>query len=222
MKGFTDLVKESESIDIAIESQIKNAQEKIKELESKLEDLKQYDGNDALATYSDEEECARIFSQINQTKKNIVNLAMSEGTYTIKQLCELTGGTVDCYPGTDVIGDLMHDLQLYHAKNHAMLYSDGRLVFFMTFKDVVTQCRFFMEFFHYEDKFTGEDNPKDGNWHLYFDAHVDPGTGITNKSITFHLIYNAKGNSIKEIDEAVNNMIARLAKKKKEQENWKS
>lgn len=213
MKGFNELINESSS-------RIKDMQNKIKELKAKLDTYKNVD--DGSTTITDEKEYVEIWKQIDQTKRNIISLAKSEGNYTIKQLCDLTDGIIECYPGTDVIGDFMYDLQLYQEKSSATLYSDGRLVFFMTFKDVVTMCRFFMEFFHYEDKFTGEDNPKDGKWHFYFDAHGDPGTGIDNKSITFHLIYNAKGNSIKEIDDAVNNMIARLAKKKKEQESWKN
>lgn len=218
MKTITELLNEELSFDK--QPDIKNLQNTIENLKKEIAAIDLSDDLDEETLKANSEEAESIRIKLVNAEKTLINNAKAYGCNNIKQLCELTSeGYISNYEGSDVIGDLMYDLQLYHCKNDAVLYSDGRLVFFMVFKDIVTMCRFFMEFFHYEDKFTGEDNPKDGKWHLYFDAHGDPGTGIENKSITFHLIYDAKGNTIKEIDDAINGMIGRLSKRKKEKEN---
>lgn len=101
---------------------------------------------------------------------------------------------------------------MYHEPNEgATLYPDGRLIFFLSFKDVVQLCRFMVEF-KYEDKFTGEDEIHDGKWHFYFDLHGDPLTGVDNKCARFHLIYCAKSKYIDEIDNALDDLIKQIDK----------
>ena len=122
-------------------------------------------------------------------------------------------GYIKDYGKSLEVGQKINELDMYDSKNGACLYSDGRLIFFMIFNDLSQMTKFFMTFYKYEDKFTGEENPKDGKWHLYFDAHGDPGTGIDDKHIKFNLCYNAKTNKISEIDNAINELIDLLNKK---------
>ena len=103
-------------------------------------------------------------------------------------------GYIKDYGKSLEVGQKINELDMYDSKNGACLYSDGRLIFFMVFNDLSQMTKFFMTFYKYEDKFTGEENPKDGKWHLYFDAHGDPGAGIDDKHIKFNLCYNAKTN----------------------------
>ena len=136
---------------------------------------------------------------------------------TIKnQISKEDIGYIKDYGNSLEVGQKMNELDMYDSKDGACLYSDGRLIFFMVFKDLSQMTKFFMTFYKYEDKFTGEENPKDGKWHLYFDAHGDPGTGIDDKHIKFNLCYNAKSNKISEIDNAIQELNTLLNKK----QNW--
>lgn len=131
-------------------------------------------------------------------------------------------GYIQSYGKSYQCGEIMNALQMTESIPGATLYGDGRLIFFMTFNNFPMMVRFFMLFYKYEDKYTGESDPKDGKWHLYFDAHGDPGTGITNNNITFHLCYNAKTQKLSEIDKAIDEIYKRLVDEAKRHADWDS
>lgn len=154
-------------------------------------------------------------SKIIESYKYIDIYVNENKTGTIKDYIGKETGYVSSYKNSIKFTQALVDHGMYHdASEGATLYPDGRLIFFLQFKDVVHICRFFTEFYKFEDKFTGEDELHDGAWHLYFDVHGDPLTGVEGKFARFHLIYNAKSNDLDEIDKALDKILEQINKSK--------
>ena len=94
------------------------------------------------------------------------------------------------------------------------LYSSGWqgvLTYWLTFKDMAVLCRFLVAFNKYAEVFT-YDKVHDGKWHMCFDIHDDPLTGVDSKTTTFLLQYKSKSTELSEIDYAIDELCGEIKK----------
>ena len=93
----------------------------------------------------------------------------------------------------------------------AVLYKGGHLIYFFWFHKMEYLCAFlvhmhkYLEIFDYHSKL-------DNKWHLYFDIHGDPLTGVENKSTCWHLEYRCKDRKLENLDKAIDDFYNELDK----------
>ena len=56
------------------------------------------------------------------------------------------------------------------------------------------------------------DRNLDNKWHVYFDIHGDPMTGVDNKSTCWHLEYRCKDRKLEKLDVALDEFYEELEK----------
>lgn len=137
---------------------------------------------------------------------------------TVKQITKDTETHyVSDYGDSARLLDTMRELGLLE-KDHGMggtLYSSGWqgvLTYWLSFSDVVPLCKFLVAFDKYAEKFS-YDKVHDGKWHMCFDIHDDPLTGVDNKTVTYLLSYKSKTKELDEIDKAIDDLCEELKKK---------
>ena len=87
----------------------------------------------------------------------------------------------------------------------------GVLTYWLTFSRMDILCRFLVAFNKYAEKFSYE-KVRDGQWHMSFDIHDDPLTGVDNKTVTYLLEYKSKTTKLDEIDKAVDELCEEIEK----------
>ena len=94
--------------------------------------------------------------------------------------------------------------------NGGTLYDDGRLIFWLNFKDTAKVQKFFLYFFEYEDKVEFGHEENDGKWHLMFDSHDDPGARVEEGVCLFLLQYFAETGKLSEVDGALEDILFKI------------
>lgn len=123
---------------------------------------------------------------------------------------------VSDYKNSDKLLDVLRECNLLE-NDHGMggtLYSSGWqgvLTYWLSFSDMSILCRFLVAFNDYIEKFT-YDKIHDGKWHMCFDIHDDPLTGVENKTTTFLLQYKSKTTELSEIDNAIDELCEQIKK----------
>lgn len=137
---------------------------------------------------------------------------------TVKQITKDTETHyVSDYGDSSRLLDTLRELGLLE-KDHGdggVLYPDGWqgvLTYWLSFSDVVPLCKFLVAFDKYAEKFS-YDKVHDGQWHMSFDIHDDPLTGVDNKTVTYLLSYKSKTKELDEIDKAIDDLCEELKKK---------
>ena len=94
----------------------------------------------------------------------------------------------------------------------------GVLTYWLTFSRMDVLCRFLVAFNKYAEQYNYAENKNrhDGQWHMAFDIHDDPLTGVDNKTVTYLLQYESKSNELDEIDKAVDELVEEIEKKWKD------
>ena len=84
------------------------------------------------------------------------------------------------------------------------------LLFLTISEAIIVASGYFFD--KYAEKFT-YDKVHDGQWHMSFDIHDDPLTGVDNKTVTYLLSYKSKTKELDEIDKAIDDLCEELKKK---------
>jgi len=139
---------------------------------------------------------------------------------TINELCDsVDTHYISNYKGTSKIKDILFKKNLIEAPDKGRnkgydggtLYKGGHLVFFFWFHKMEYLCAFlvfmhkYLEVFDYNRKL-------DNKWHLYFDIHGDPLTGVEYKTTCWHLEYRSKDRSLEKLDKAIEDFYNELDK----------
>ena len=137
---------------------------------------------------------------------------------TVKQITQDTETHyVSDYGDSSRLLDTLRELGLLE-KDHGdggVLYPSGWqgvLTYWLSFSDIPTLCKFLVAFDKYAEKFT-YDKVHDGKWHMCFDIHDDPLTGVDNKTVTYLLSYKSNTKELDEIDKAIDYLCEELKKK---------
>ena len=137
---------------------------------------------------------------------------------TVKQITQDTETHyVSDYGDSSRLLDTLRELGLLE-KDHGdggVLYPSGWqgvLTYWLSFSDMPTLCKFLVAFDKYAEKFDYE-KVHDGKWHMCFDIHDDPLTGVDNKTVTYLLSYKSNTKELDEIDKAIDNLCEELKKK---------
>jgi len=137
---------------------------------------------------------------------------------TVKQITQDTETHyVSDYGDSSRLLDTMRELGLLE-KDHGdggVLYPNGLqgiLTYWLSFSNMPTLCRFLVAFDKYAEKFS-YDKVHDGQWHMCFDIHDDPLTGVDNKTVTYLLQYKSKTKDLDEIDKAIDDLCEELKNK---------
>ena len=93
----------------------------------------------------------------------------------------------------------------------AVLYKGGHLVYFFWFHKMEYLCAFLVYMHKYLEIFDYDSN-LDNKWHLYFDIHGDPMTGVERKSTCWHLEYRCKDRKLENLDKAIDEFYEELEK----------
>lgn len=149
----------------------------------------------------------------------ITNAVDNKDEYdTVKQITKDTETHyVSDYGDSSRLLDVLREVGLLE-KDHGdggVLYPDGWqgvLTYWLSFSDMATLCKFLVAFDKYAEKFT-YDKVHDGKWHMCFDIHDDPLTGVENKTTTFLLQYKSKTKELDEIDKAIDDLCEEIKKK---------
>ena len=139
---------------------------------------------------------------------------------TINELCDsVDTHYISNYKDTSKIKDILFKKNLIEAPDEGRnkgydggtLYKGGHLVFFFWFHKMEYLCAFlvfmhkYLEVFDYNKKL-------DNKWHVYFDIHGDPLTGVENKTTCWHLEYRSKDRSLEKLDKAIEDFYNELDK----------
>lgn len=139
---------------------------------------------------------------------------------TINKLCDSVDvHYISNYKDTSKIKDILFKKNLIEAPDEGRnkgydggtLYKGGHLVFFFWFHKMEYLCAFlvfmhkYLEVFDYNRKL-------DNKWHLYFDIHGDPLTGVEYKTTCWHLEYRSKDRSLEKLDKAIEDFYNELDK----------
>ena len=92
-----------------------------------------------------------------------------------------------------------------------VLYKGGHLLFFLWFHKMEYLCAFLVYMHKYLEVFD-YDKKLDNKWHLYFDIHGDPLTGVDNKSTCWHIEYRCKDRKLENLDKAIDDFCEELNK----------
>lgn len=135
-----------------------------------------------------------------------------------KKISEITNDTethyVSNYGESYKLIDMLckYDLLEEDHKSSAALYPDGKfgkLTYWLTFSDMSVLCRFLVGFNDIIEQYAYK-KIHDGKWHLAFDIHDDPMTGVENKTVTFLLEYKSKTDNLKEINDAIDDLCEKI------------
>lgn len=123
-------------------------------------------------------------------------------------------GYVSDYGDSSKLLDILRKCNLLENDHGdgGVLYKNGwygTLTYWLSFSDMSTLCRFLVAFNKYADTFT-YDKIHDGKWHMCFDIHDDPLTGVDSKTTTFLLQYFSKTTKLDEINKAINDLCEEI------------
>lgn len=114
------------------------------------------------------------------------------------------------YGKSEEICKKLREIGFVDGAEGGTLYDDGRLIFWLTFKEAVKVQKFFLYFFEYEDKVDFGHEEPDGKWHLMFDSHDDPGARIDDGVCQFLFEYFAESGKLSEVDGAIEEIISKI------------
>ena len=163
--------------------------------------------------------CYILEKRLKKDGAEITNSVDNPKDYdTVKQITQETETHyVSDYGDSSRLLDVLRDCGLIE-KDHGdggVLYPNGYngvLTYWLSFSDMPTLCKFLVAFDKYAEKFT-YDKVHDGAWHMCFDIHDDPLTGVDNKTTTFLLQYKSKTKELNEIDKAIDDLCEEIKKK---------
>ena len=134
---------------------------------------------------------------------------------TINELCDsVETHYISHYKDSNKISKKLYELNLIEKdqKNTGgVLYKGGHLVYFFYFHKMEYLCAFLVYMHKYLEIFDYDRN-LDNKWHVYFDIHGDPMTGVDNKSTCCHLEYRCKDRKLEKLDAALNEFYEELEK----------
>lgn len=134
---------------------------------------------------------------------------------TINELCDSMKPNYDSnYKDSNKISKKLYDLHLIEEDQKeigGVLYNGGHLIYFFEFHKMEYLCAFlvymhkYLEIFDYHSKL-------DNKWHVYFDIHGDPMTGVEYKRTRWHLEYRSKDRKLEKLDNAIDEFYEELEK----------
>ena len=134
---------------------------------------------------------------------------------TINELCDsVETHYINNYKDSNKISQKLFELHLIEEdqkETSGVLYRGGRLLYFFHFKKMEYLCAFLVYLHKYLEVFDYDRN-LDNKWHVYFDIHGDPMTGVDNKSTCWHLEYRCKDRKLEKLDAAINDFYQELEK----------
>ena len=139
---------------------------------------------------------------------------------TINELCDsVETHYIDNYKDSNKIRKILAEKKLIEPLDSkqndnysgAVLYKGGHLVYFFWFHKMEYLCAFLVYMHKYLEIFDYDDN-LDNKWHLYFDIHGDPMTGVERKSTCWHLEYRSKDRKLEKLDKAIDEFYEELEK----------
>lgn len=134
---------------------------------------------------------------------------------TINELCDsVETHYISNYKDSNKISQKLFELHLIEEdqkETPGVLYKGGRLLYFFYFKKMEYLCAFLVYLHKYLEVFDYDRN-LDNKWHLHFDIHGDPMTGVDNKSTCWHLEYRSKDRKLEKLDDAINDFYQELEK----------
>ena len=107
--------------------------------------------------------------------------------------------------------NLIEPIESNNDYEGAVLYKGGHLVYFFWFYKMEYLCAFLVYMHKYLEVFDYH-KTLDNKWHLYFDIHGDPLTGVENKSTCWHLEYRCKDRKLENLDKAIDEFYEELNK----------
>lgn len=137
---------------------------------------------------------------------------------TVKQITDDTETHyVDNYGNSGKLLETLRKCNLLEKDrgDGGVLYQNGWqgiLTYWLRFSRMDVLCRFLVAFNKYAEKYSYE-KVHDGQWHMSFDVHDDPLTGVDNKTVTYLLQYKSKTTKLDEIDKAVDTLCEEIEKK---------
>lgn len=148
---------------------------------------------------------AKITNQVNDYSKY----------NTINELCDsVETHYINNYKDSDKISKKLFELHLIEEDQKeipGVLYKGGRLLYFFHFHKMEYLCAFLVYMHKYLEIFDYDRN-LDNKWHVYFDIHGDPMTGVDNKSTCWHLEYRSKDRKLEKLDAAIDEFYQELEK----------
>lgn len=134
---------------------------------------------------------------------------------TINELCDSVDvGYISKYKDSNKISKKLFELNLIEDDQKdtgGVLYKGGRLLYFFYFHKMEYLCAFLVMMHKYLEIFD-YNRILDNKWHVYFDIHGDPLTGIDNKSTCWHLEYRSKDRKLEKLDAAIDEFYEELNK----------
>jgi hypothetical protein len=134
---------------------------------------------------------------------------------TINELCDsVETHYINNYKDSNKISQKLYELHLIEEdqkETSGVLYRGGRLLYFFYFKKMEYLCAFLVYLHKYLEVFDYDRN-LDNKWHVYFDIHGDPLTGVEYKTTCWHLEYRSKDRSLKKLDKAIEDFYNELDK----------
>lgn len=134
---------------------------------------------------------------------------------TINELCDSTETHyISHYKDSDKISKKLYELHLIEEdqkETGGVLYKGGRLLYFFYFHKMEYLCAFLVYMHKYLEIFDYDRN-LDNKWHVHFDIHGDPMTGVDNKSTCWHLEYRSKDRKLEKLDKAIDEFYEELEK----------
>ena len=119
-------------------------------------------------------------------------------------------GYIQEYGKSGEICRKLEEIGFVDSVDGGTLYDDGRLIFWLNFKDTAKVQKFFLYFFEYEDKVEFGHEENDGKWHLMFDSHDDPGARVEEGVCLFLLQYFAETGKLSEVDGAIEDILFKI------------
>ena len=158
-----------------------------------------------------------INESANKAEKNKIDYSKYN---TINELCDsVETHYIDNYKESNKIKkvllekNLIEPLDSKQNKDYegGVLYKGGHLVYFFWFHKMEYLCAFLVHMHKYLEIFDYH-KTLDNKWHLYFDIHGDPLTGVENKSTCWHLEYRCKDRKLENLDKAIDDFYNELDK----------
>ena len=129
----------------------------------------------------------------------------------ISRLCDKESvGYIQEYGKSGEISRKLEEIGFVDSVDGGTLYNDGRLIFWLNFKDTAKVQKFFLYFFEYEDKVEFGHEENDGKWHLMFDSQDDPGARVEEGVCLFLLQYFAETGKLSEVDGAIEDILFKI------------